>query len=284
MLRIGVFAERASVSIKTLRFYDRIGLFRPSYVDPHSGYRYYEADQLEVLHELRWLRELGCTIADLKRWVASHESAERRATVLLALRNRLQGLIDRDRARVAYIERWMLDLSAPDGRLHLTSPNLRRIPAVPVLAIRDRVRSMPPSVYRMFEAAERTVARHGARAPARPFLLLHDGYRRRRNADVEVCVPVLQSAVAAVSGRMVDGAPRAVCAFFSGSYDKGGDASRAIDAWMSITGSRADGPLRESYIRFSADQRGYHLPARFLAKSETDFRTELQLPVSIGEC
>ena len=140
------------------------------------------------------------------------------------------------------------------------------------------------SVYRMFEAAERTVARHGARASVRPFLLLHDGYRRRRNADVEVCVPILHRAIGAVGGRMVEGTPRAVCACFSGSYDKGRDAVRAINAWMCITGSRAEGPLRESYIRFSADQRGYRLPARFLAKSEADFRTELQLPVSAGEC
>jgi len=282
MLRIGAFAERASVSIKTLRFYDRIGLFRPSHVDPNSGYRYYEADQLEVLHELRWLRELGCTIPDLKRWVASREGAERRATVLRDLRDRLQGFIDRDRARLTHVERWLLDLSLPRRSLQLASPNLRSIPAIPVLTLRDRVRSISPSVYRMFEAAERAAARHGVRASARAFLLLHDGYRRRLNADVEVCVPVLRSAIGAVGGRVVDGVPRAVCAFFSGSYDKGRDAARAIDAWMRITGSRADGPLRESYIRFGADPRGYRLPTRFLAKSEADFKTELQLPVSAG--
>jgi hypothetical protein len=79
---------------------------------------------------------------------------------------------------------------------------------------------------------------------------------------------------------MVDAAPRAVCAFFSGSYHKGRDAARTIDAWLRITGLRADGPLRESYIRFGADQRGYQSPARFLAKSEADFKTELQQPVN----
>ena len=121
---------------------------------------------------------------------------------------------------------------------------------------------------------------HRALAGPPPFLLLHDGYRRRLNADIEVCVPVLRSAIGAVGGRMVEAAPRAVCAFFSGSYDKGPAAARAIETWMRITGSRAAGPLRESFIRFSADQRGYRLPARFLAKSETDFKTEIQLPVS----
>jgi DNA-binding transcriptional MerR regulator len=279
MLRIGAFAERASVSVKTLRFYDRIGLFRPMLVDPKSGYRYYELDQLEALHELRWLRELGCTVSDLKRWAAMRHDVEQRVTALCGLHKRLQAFICRDRARLTHVQQWMLDLSLASKHLQLTPPTVRRIAAIPVLAIRDRVRAISPSVYRMFEAAEHAAARYAARAPAEPFLLLHDGYSRRRNADVEVCVPVFRSAVGAVGGHMVDAIPRAVCSFFSGSYEKGPAAASAIETWMRVTGSQAAGPLRESYIRFGADQRGYRLPARFLANSEADFKTELQLPV-----
>src|SRR5438552_3515478 len=125
MLRIGAFAERASVSLKTLRFYDRTGVFRPAHVDPSSGYRYYEVDQLETLYELRWLRELGCTIADLKRWVASRDDVERRMLALFSLRERLRRLSCRDRARLAYVERWILDLSLPSKQLRLKSPTVR---------------------------------------------------------------------------------------------------------------------------------------------------------------
>ncbi len=216
---------------------------------------------------------------NLNRWVAQRDGVERRMLALLGLRERLRKSIRRDRARLAYIERWMLDLSLPSERRRLMSPNVRSIPAISVLAIRDRVRTLSPSVYRMFEAAERTAARHAARAPTRPFLLLHDGYRRRLNADVEVCVPVVRAAVGAVGGRIVTAAPYAACAFFSGGYDKGLAAACAIEAWMRVTGSRAAGPLGESYIRFSADQHGYRLPTRVLAKSEADFKTELQLPI-----
>lgn len=44
LLKIGEFAEISNVSAKTLRYYDRIGLFKPVYVDPANDYRYYSAD------------------------------------------------------------------------------------------------------------------------------------------------------------------------------------------------------------------------------------------------
>ena len=123
-------------------------------------------------------------------------------------------------------------------------------------------------------------ARHEARAARRPFLLLHDGGYRGCNSDVEVCVPVLPESVQAVGGRIVDGAARAACLAFSGSYDRGGAAAAALFEWMQISGARAVGPLRESYVRFGADQRGYSLPRRFLARRAADYRTELQLPIA----
>ena len=46
MFSIGEFARLGTVSVRTLRHYDEIGLLRPAKVDPHSGYRYYSASQL----------------------------------------------------------------------------------------------------------------------------------------------------------------------------------------------------------------------------------------------
>jgi DNA-binding transcriptional MerR regulator len=41
MLAIGEFSQISRVSVKTLRYYDQIGLFRPFYISPQTGYRYY---------------------------------------------------------------------------------------------------------------------------------------------------------------------------------------------------------------------------------------------------
>ena len=46
LLSIGEAAKLKNVSIKALRYYEKLGIFNPAYIDPQSGYRYYSPAQL----------------------------------------------------------------------------------------------------------------------------------------------------------------------------------------------------------------------------------------------
>ena len=46
---VGEMAKLNNISKQTLIFYDNEGIFKPKIIDPINGYRYYTADQLEVL-------------------------------------------------------------------------------------------------------------------------------------------------------------------------------------------------------------------------------------------
>src|SRR6185437_11623855 len=172
MLKIGAFAKRAGVSVKTLRFYDRAGVFRPAYTDPKSRYRYYAADQLVTLQELRLMRQLGAGMEDLKAWIRAPEGSSTPYTVLGRLRERLQRRLDLDRRRLQYIDQCIecASLLQKRRRVQLLRPTARPIPDMPVFALRDRVSTIGRAIYRMFESAGRAVAAQSARAPQRPFL------------------------------------------------------------------------------------------------------------------
>ena len=47
-MQIKEFAEFTGVSVRTLHYYDEIGLLVPAYVDEHTGYRYYDENSLFV--------------------------------------------------------------------------------------------------------------------------------------------------------------------------------------------------------------------------------------------
>jgi len=49
MLKIGQFSKLAKVTIKTLRYYDKIGLLKPAMVESSSSYRYYSESQLQTV-------------------------------------------------------------------------------------------------------------------------------------------------------------------------------------------------------------------------------------------
>ena len=48
MLSIGEFSKISHLTMKTLRYYDEIGLLKPAFIDAKNGYRYYEIFQLEI--------------------------------------------------------------------------------------------------------------------------------------------------------------------------------------------------------------------------------------------
>jgi DNA-binding transcriptional MerR regulator len=63
---IGEFARRSRLSVKALRLYDELGVLVPARVDEASGYRYYDAAQLEAARLVAMLRQLGLPLAAIK--------------------------------------------------------------------------------------------------------------------------------------------------------------------------------------------------------------------------
>jgi DNA-binding transcriptional MerR regulator len=103
LLTIGRFARLCRLSVKQLRHYDETGLLAPVRVDPDSGYRYYSPEQARDALTIALLRGMDLPLAVIARALAAAPDA--RAEILRAERDRLAERIDRDRARLALLER-----------------------------------------------------------------------------------------------------------------------------------------------------------------------------------
>ena len=66
MIQIGQFAKDNDVTIKTLHYYEKIGLLNPIKVDENSGYRYYLKEQSIILSNIVFLKELGLSLSEIK--------------------------------------------------------------------------------------------------------------------------------------------------------------------------------------------------------------------------
>jgi len=67
MYRIGLFSQITKTTIKTLRYYDRIGLLKPKQVDKFTGYRYYTTEQISQLYEVLSYKQAGLSINQIKQ-------------------------------------------------------------------------------------------------------------------------------------------------------------------------------------------------------------------------
>src|SRR5215470_5707729 len=59
-------ARMSGVSVRTLHFYDEVGLLKPAYVGA-NGYRFYEEPQLLTLQQILFYRELGFELKQIKQ-------------------------------------------------------------------------------------------------------------------------------------------------------------------------------------------------------------------------
>lgn len=66
MYRIGEFSKLTNLSIRTLRFYNDLGILIPEEVDLYSNYRYYGKKNLEQVRMIENLKEAGFTLEEIK--------------------------------------------------------------------------------------------------------------------------------------------------------------------------------------------------------------------------
>ena len=98
-MQIKEFAELTGVSVRTLHYYDEIGLLKPSEVDAQTGYRFYDEKSLERMQEILFYRELDFSLKTIGHIISSPDYDKQQALscqrqLLLAKKERLERLID----------------------------------------------------------------------------------------------------------------------------------------------------------------------------------------------
>lgn len=94
---IGETAGITGVTIRTLRYYDKIGLLKPAEISD-AGYRYYTEKEIAVLQQVLFYRELEFSLEDIKGLLSAPEAIRRQALekhreLLMMKRKHIDGLI-----------------------------------------------------------------------------------------------------------------------------------------------------------------------------------------------
>ncbi|MBE6170627.1 MerR family transcriptional regulator [Enterococcus casseliflavus] len=261
LYRIGMFSKMNQVTIKTLRYYDEVGLLKPHFIDPDNGYRYYISSQLAPLHRLLALRRMGYNIDEIKQ-VQAGESERR---ILHRKRQQLMREITERMAMLTQIEGY---LQQEEDNYQMI---VKRLPAVIVASMRmvvpnfDRLFSMIPEMGLQMETAGCVCA-----LPEYCFTIYHDNEYKEENIDVEVCEAVteMKDNQGNLTFKQIEEVPEAVCTVHKGAYTEFPKAYAAVIQFAENNGYRITGPFRESYI-----------DGIWNKESEEEWLTEIQLPV-----
>ena len=92
------FAELTGVTVRTLHYYDKIGLLKPSFTDKNNHYRYYDKNSLERMQEILFYRELGFSLKSISEILSSpdynkNEVIKKQKYLLTLKKQRLEKII-----------------------------------------------------------------------------------------------------------------------------------------------------------------------------------------------
>jgi DNA-binding transcriptional MerR regulator len=273
MLSIGDFARLGQVSPRTLRHYDELGILRPDRVDPDTGYRFYRVAQLERLHRVVALRDLGFSLEQIGELLEDDPPLEQFLAMLRARQTEIEQSVSKEQARLRRVEAHLRALEAeapvPSRDIVLKSTQPLRIAEIADTAPGFGSENLGPVFMRVMPE----VFAHLERADAQPGIMV--AWYEELSEDGTV---VLHAGFD-IGDQAVDGAGRVrivdlpvvevASVVHRGSMDNVVPVYEALVRWIEDSGYRLDGRSRELYHEWRPDDH-------------TRSVTELQMPVALA--
>lgn len=115
LFTIGEIAILFDINKKTLRYYDEIDLFKPSYIDEKNNYRYYTTNQFEKLNTIIYLKSMGIPLSKIKYYLDNRsinnmlnlfeiqeEAIKKKIEELEIIQNKVKGRINKIKDSIDY--------------------------------------------------------------------------------------------------------------------------------------------------------------------------------------
>ena len=269
MLKIGDFARLCQLPVKTLRYYDDLGLITPARVDPMTGYRYYALEQLPRLNRLLALKDLGFSLEQIARVLNEGITHEQLLGMLMLKRAEVEHQLKDEQATLARIEARLKEIEMED---HMPEYDvaLKTVPPMMIAACRIRIptNDMVPEV--LGKAYARTydhIRAQGGKALDPCMALWHTSADTYADEDAEAVVPVDRALPDSDEVKVYELTGGTVAsAIHHGNFAEFTQLHPALLRWIDSNGYRIVGPSREIYVRNDA-------------RHPQDSVTEVQYPV-----
>ncbi len=265
MFRIGEFSKMSKTTVKTLRFYDEIGLLKPEDTDRFTGYRLYTTRQLFLLHRIHAFRQAGLSVAETRQILSGQDAG----AILQNRKAELAAEIADGQARLSRIE--FILKGECDTMTYAAT--IKELPAYTIYAKQMTV----PSYDAYFELIPAIGAQVTAQYPdircATPeycFVVYLDGEYREANFNIEFCEAVTEMKPDFADIQFKKIPPSTVVSVLhKGPYGTIGSAYAFAFRWIEENGYTVAGNPRESYI-----------DGIWNKDDEAEWLTELQIPVA----
>jgi DNA-binding transcriptional MerR regulator/predicted transcriptional regulator YdeE len=268
MFSIGEFSKLTQLTVKALRFYHEEGLLIPAYVDPETGYRYYDQGHIETARAITYLRSLEFSLSDIKE-LLHHQADEDLLNTLERQQSIVKERIKHLRKAVLSIDRFILEERQVRAMANAVN-NVQEKKLDPLLVAGIRMKGKYSDCGQAFARIGRSLGRF---ISGKPLLLHYDTEYREEDADFEACMPIRQrKAVEGISVRELPGG-QCIALEHQGPYDQLGRSYARIFEYINDRKWTVILPTREVYLKgpgmiFKGNPKSYITEIQILVETE----------------
>lgn len=267
LLQIGEFSRICQVSVKTLHHYDKIGLLAPAEVDRVTGYRYYQADQIDTMNYIQRLKRYGFSLEEIQEILTLSDRKE----ISAKLRRQKENLTRKQQEMAIILHELQTHISVYERTGDIMTYQkgymieIKDSPEMNVLAIRNRmgVDNFGQYYGRLFERVPKEhvtpTGLNGAR--------YYDEEFNPESSDIELFVGISEKEKADI----VIEPCKCAMTVHRGGYSTLSEAYGAVVSWVSENGYEIAGAPFDLYIK-----------TQFDSLSPEDWETEVYFPVRKG--
>src|SRR5262245_55440470 len=155
MVTIGQFSKMTYLSVKALRHYHDVGLLEPAAIDPSSGYRFYDPDQVPIAQAIRRFRDLDMPLEEVRMIIDAPDLVSRNQAILTHL-ERLHAQLDRTQASVASLQSLLAGDASASGPVEVRRLSRTRvIQTTATVRLDDCAAWLEPALAELHATAER---------------------------------------------------------------------------------------------------------------------------------
>lgn len=231
MFRIGEFSKLTQVSIRMLRYYDKMGLLKPAQIDPWTGYRLYSAEQIPALNKIVFLRDSGFNVGEIAEAISNWD----RDHIIGHLDSKyteIEKTILTEQEKLRKIRLAKAELTQNRSEMHY-QVTMKSIPSYQVLSYRKII----PDYYAegiMWNKMVQFADRHSITLYNDTFSIYHDMEYKEKDVDVELCALVEKTGkdMEGFTFRHTEPVPHMACTMVYGGFEHIAGAYLSLAKWL----------------------------------------------------
>lgn len=203
LFSIGTFSKICSISIQALRYYDKIGILKPKFIDMETGYRFYGANQIVIVMIIKKMAALGLSLSEIDEFLHSNDMSGISSILhqkRQEIKEQMNELLYADKILKLHIDNINMQSSTDFSCIEI-----KKVPARDVIFLRRTIELSENGFTTLFNDAMKMVERKKYLTLGNPMAIYHGERVLGEPCDIELCIELEEACTSEENCKIIEG-------------------------------------------------------------------------------